>query len=304
MRKLLVICGPTASGKSTLAVECAKRADGEIVSADAFLVYRGLNIGTAKPTAEERQGIVHHLIDVADPRESFSVSDYEKLALAAVEDILARGKTPVLCGGTGFYMNAVLFPHAFGSAPASEEIRARYEAVAREEGREALHARLAAVDPESAEKLHKNDVKRVIRALEIFEQTGKKKSAQTDGDLPRYPFEAFMFDFPRSELYARIDRRTGEMLRAGLIEEVRALLAAGVPENAQSMQGIGYKEVVEFLKNGTEESTLSDIIQKNTRNYAKRQLTFFKKTPNLHKIAPKGAEEAAEEVMAIYDGRR
>ncbi len=312
MKKLLVICGPTASGKSALAVECAKRLNGEIVSADAFLIYRGLDIGTAKPTEEERQGIRHHLIDVADPRDSFSVSDYERLATDAVGDILARGKTPVLCGGTGFYMQSVLFSHAYGDAPANAEIRERYERLAREQGKEAVHARLSEIDPESAQTLHPNDVKRVIRAIEIFEQTGKKKSAQTDGDTPRYPFEAVMFDYPREELYARIGRRTGEMLKAGLVEEVERLLLDGVPENAQSMQGIGYKEVVEFLKNrgerGTlsdiEESTLSDIISKNTRNYAKRQLTFFRRMPALHRLAPSAAEVAAQEVIEIYEGRR
>lgn len=302
--KILVICGPTASGKSELALACAERLGGEIVSADAFSVYRGLNIGTAKPCAEARKRIPHHMIDVADPKENFSVSDYEGMAVAAVEEIVARGKVPVLAGGTGFYMNSVLFTHAYGSAPASEKIRKKYEKVAREEGPEALHTRLSAVDPESAQKLHPNDVKRVVRALEIYEQTGRRKSEQCDGDTPRYPFEAFAFDYPRPELYERIRVRTERMLEEGLVEEVKGLLAAGVPETAQSMQAIGYKEVVEFLKNGDNQSTLSDIIQKNTRNYAKRQCTFFKRTPNLHRIAPKPVQCAAEEVIEIYEGNR
>ena len=304
MKKLLVICGPTASGKTALSVACAKALGGEIVSCDAFLVYRGMDIGTAKPTLAERDGIVHHMIDVADPAENFSVSDFERLALPIVEDILARGKVPVLCGGTGFYMNSILFAHAFGGAPASTEIREKYERLLEEEGKDALHAHLAEVDPESAEKLHRNDVKRVIRALEIYEQTGRKKSEQTDGDIPRYPFEAFAFDYPRDELYARINSRTEAMIKSGLVEEVQGLLAAGVPETAQSMQGIGYKEVVEFLKNGDNLSTLSDIISKNTRNYAKRQLTFFKRTPNLHWLAPQKTELAAREVIRIYESGR
>ncbi len=303
MRKLLVICGATASGKTALAVECARRMGGEIVSCDALLVYRGLNIGTAKPTEEERGGIPHHLIDVAEPTQNFSVSDFERAALEAVESIDARGKVPILCGGTGFYLNAVLFKSSFGSAPASREIREKYEKIEREEGREALHARLAAVDPESARALHCNDVKRVIRALEIYEQTGKRKSEQNDGKTPRFPYEAFAYNFPREELYARIDRRVEQMIAAGLVEEVEGLLNGGVPENAQCMQGIGYKEVVEFLKNGYNLSTMSDIIKQNTRNYAKRQRTFFKKLPNLHWIEPKSIAAAAEEVMGIYEGR-
>ena len=173
MKKLLVICGATASGKTALAVECAKRLGGEVVSCDALLVYRGLNIGTAKPTKEERAGIPHHLIDVADPTDSFTVHDYERLALAAIEDISARGKVPVICGGTGFYLNAVLFRSGFGNAAADEGVRAKYQAIAEEKGKDYLHGLLRERDPESAAILHPNDVKRVVRALEIFELTGR-----------------------------------------------------------------------------------------------------------------------------------
>ena len=299
MKKLLVICGATASGKTALAVECAKRLGGEVVSCDALLVYRGLNIGTAKPTAEEMAGIRHHLIDVAEPTQAFTVHDFERLALAAIDEIAARGKIPILCGGTGFYLNAVLFRIGYGHVGADESVRARYNAVAAEKGKEYLHALLREVDPESAEKLHPNDVKRVVRALEIFELTGKKKSAQSDGLTPRFAYEAFALDFPRAALYERIDRRVGQMLDAGLVDEVKGLLAAGVPQDAQCMQGIGYKEVVEGLRNGDLNSTMRDIIQKNTRNYAKRQITFFKKLPNLHWIAP--SDTAIEEVIGIYD---
>ena len=302
MTKLLVICGPTASGKTALAVECAKRLDGEVISCDALLVYRGLNIGTAKPTMEERAGVPHHLIDVCEPYDSFSVSDFERIAVPALEDILARGKVPVLCGGTGFYMNALLYKSSFGSAPADTAVREKYESIAREEGREALHARLREVDPESAEKLHFNDLKRVIRALEIYELTGRKKSLQADGDLPRYPFEAFAFNFPREELYHRIERRVDTMFAAGLVEEVRGLLNSGVSASTQCMQGIGYKEVVELLKNDDNLSTMSDIIKKNTRNYAKRQLTFFKRMENLHWLDPTSFEAAVQEVCNIYEG--
>ena len=298
MKKLLVICGATASGKTSLAVECAKRLDGEVISCDALLVYRGLNIGTAKPTREEMGGIEHHLIDVADPTDGFTVHDFERLALDAVADISARGKVPVLCGGTGFYLNAVLFQSGFGNAAADEGVRAKYNAIAAEKGKEYLHGLLQEVDAESAAILHPNDVKRVVRALEIYELTGKKKSDQQDGRVPRFPYEAFAFDYPREVLYERIDRRAAQMFEEGLVEEVRGLLAS-VPENAQCMQAIGYKEVVEGLKNGDNQSTMRDIVQKNTRNYAKRQLTFFKKLPNLHWLTPSDA--AVEEVIKIYD---
>ncbi len=299
--KLLVICGATASGKTALAVECARRLGGEVISADAFAVYRGLDIGTAKPTEEEQRGVPHHMISVADPALPFSVSDYERMALPVVEDLLARGKVPVICGGTGFYMNAILYRSSFGSAPADGKIREKYEAIGREQGREALHALLREADPASAEKLHPNDVKRVIRALEIYKLTGKRKSEQNDSPLPRFPFRAYAFDYPREELYRRIDKRVDLMLEAGLTEEVKGLLAQGISPTAQSMQAIGYKEVVEALKNGDNLSTMSDIIKKNTRNYAKRQLTFFKRTENLKWIAPKSTEEAAREVCEDYE---
>lgn len=301
--KLLVICGATASGKTALAVECAKRLNGEVISCDALLVYRGLDIGTAKPTREEMGGIRHHLIDVADPHANFSVHDFQSLALPVVEDILARGKIPVLCGGTGFYLNAVLFSGGYGHTAADPAVRAKYEAYAREKGKEALHGLLRACDAESAERLHPNDVRRVIRALEIYEVTGHKKSEQADALTPRYPYEAFAFDYPREELYARIAARTGAMMGAGLVEEVRSLLARGVPEDAQCMQGIGYKEVIEGLKNGYSQSIMSDIIIKNTRNYAKRQLTFFRRLPGLHWLAPADVHAAGEEVVNIYDVR-
>lgn len=302
MRKILAVCGATASGKTALAVECAKRLDGEVISCDALLVYRGLDVGTAKPTAEERGGIPHYMIDVVEPTDPFSVGDFQARALPVLEEILSRGKVPVLCGGTGFYMNALLYESGFGKTPASRAVREKYEQLEREKGKGYLHDLLRERDPESAAVLHENDVKRVVRALEIFELTGKKKSDQHDGAVPRHPFVAVAFDYPREELYARIERRVDEMLAKGLVDEVRGLLARGVPRDALCMQGIGYKEVVRFLDNEISHSTMSDIIKQNTRNYAKRQLTFFKKTENLHWLAPQSVCAAAEKVCEIYDG--
>ncbi len=301
MKRILVVCGPTASGKTALAVECARKLNGEIISADALIVYNGLNIGTAKPTEEEKKGIKHHLIDVCEPTDSFSVGDYEKMALSILEDILSRGKTPILCGGTGFYMTALLYERSMGNAPADEKLREYYAEIERERGKEYLHSLLKEVDEESASVLHPNDVKRVVRALEIYHTTGRKKSEQNDSPIPRYPFLAVCFDWQREALYERINRRVDSMIEQGLVNEVKGLLERGVPENAQCMQGIGYKEVVECLKKGTENSIMSDIIKQNTRNYAKRQLTFFKKMENLRYIQPRDIEDATREVCSLYD---
>jgi len=300
MKKLLVICGATATGKTALAVECARLLSGEIISCDALLIYKGLNIGTAKPNKEERGGVPHYMIDVCEPSASFSVSDFEQAALPILEDILSRGKTPILCGGTGFYMNALLYKSSFGKTPADERVRKKYEAIAEEKGKSYLRGMLFAVDPESAARLHENDLRRVVRALEIYELTGKKKSEQRDGDVPRYPFAAFAFDYSRDELYRRIDGRVDEMFAEGLEEEVRGLLEEGISPDAQCMQGIGYKEVVECLKNEDMHSTMRDTIKKNTRNYAKRQITFFKRMENLHWLAPQSTEAAAREVCKTY----
>lgn len=286
MKKILVVCGPTASGKTGFAVQVAQKLHSEVISADCMLVYRGFDIGTAKPTEKERAGVPHHLIDVVGANEKFSASDYEALARPVCERLLAENKNPVVCGGTGFYIQSLLFSRSLGNVGASEEVRRKYERMEIELGKEAVFARLQAVDSESAAKLHPNDVKRVIRALEIFELTGKKKSEQEDGFVARYPYVAVAFDYPREELYARIDARVEQMLQDGLVEEVQKILADGTSEQSQSMQGIGYKEVVQFLKKEISYSTMRDVIKQNSRNYAKRQITFFKKFPGLVWLEP------------------
>lgn len=297
MPKVLVICGATASGKTALAVECAKRLQTEIISADSLLVYKGLNIGTAKPSVEEMDGVKHHLIDVVEPTESFSVSDYENRALPILENLLEQGKTPIICGGTGFYINALLYKSQFGNVGANEEIRLKYERLAQDFGKEYVHAILREKDPVSAEKLHYNDVKRVIRALEIYDVTGKAKSEQCDKPIPRFDFTAFSVEYPRETLYGRIDLRVERMFEQGLLQEVQNLLQNGVTETMQCMQGIGYKEVAEGLKNGSSVTEIKEIIQKNTRNYAKRQLTFFKRMENHVHLSPEAA--TSEEVLKL-----
>lgn len=286
MKKLLIICGATATGKTALAVDCAIKLKSEVISADSQLVYRGLDIGTAKPTAEERRGVKHHMIDVADPRCDYSVFDYESAASPIVRSLLSRNMTPIICGGTGFYINSLIYDLSYGNSGADAAIRKKYAEILESRGREYLYSLLKEADPKTAEVLHVNDVKRVIRALEIFEMSGIKKSEQNDVMQPKYGYAAIAIDYPREELYKRIDRRVEEMFARGLVGEVKSLLKLGIDENCRCMQAIGYKEVVKCLKNGDNESTMCDKIKTNTRHYAKRQITFFKKLPNIVWLEP------------------
>lgn len=286
MSKVLVICGPTASGKTSLAVNCAKKFNGEIISADSMLVYKDMDIGTAKPSLSEREGVPHHLIDVVSPFESFSVSDYEKMALPIVNDLLEKGKTPIICGGTGFYIQSILYKSQFGNVGANESVRLYYEELAAIHGKEYVHDILRQKDPESANKLHYNDIKRVIRALEIYDVTGKAKSEQQDMPVPRFDFVAVSIDYPRELLYERINIRVEQMFAEGLQKEVEDLLQKGVAADMQCMQGIGYKEMVEGLQANSTQEEIKELIKKNTRNYAKRQITFFKRMQNHVKLSP------------------
>ena len=299
MRKVLVVCGATASGKTSLAVQCAKKLNTEVISADSMLIYKGLDVGTAKPSMEEREGVTHHLIDEAEVHESFSVSDYETKALPIVERLLAEGKTPVICGGTGFYIQSLLYKSQFGNVGANEELRAHYENLAKEKGNAFVHAILCEKDPESGAKLHENDLKRVIRALEIYDTTGKAKSLQCDEYKPRFPFLAVSIDYPRETLYERINLRVEQMFEQGLMQEVQNLLLNGLDKSCQCMQGIGYKEVVQGIEEGWTEEEIKELIKKNTRNYAKRQLTYFKRMENHIKLTPKQA--TAECVLQLLE---
>ena len=302
MKKALVVCGATASGKTGFAVRMAKRFSGDVISAYCMLVYKGLNIGTAKPTEEEMQGVRHHMIDVVSPSEKYSVGDYEAAALPILEKMTAEKKPAVICGGTGFYIQSLCFARGHGHAGADPAIREKYERIAAEEGKEAVYERLEKIDPESARILHPNDLKRVIRALEIWELTGKKKSEQRDGFVPRFSYTAVAFDYPRDELYDRINRRVDGMLESGLVDEVRLLWESGINDTCQCMQGIGYKEVLEYLKGTVSYSTMRDMIQQNTRNYAKRQITFFKKFPGIIWLDPHNAENEELVMEAMQDG--
>lgn len=297
--QVLVICGATATGKTALAVSCAKLLNSAVISADSQLVYKGLDIGTAKPSEEEKLGVPHYMIDVAEPFAEYSVSDYREAALPIIEKMVSEGKIPVICGGTGFYINSLLFDLSYGKVAAAPEVREKYEKFAEERGKEYVYDILKQTDPAAAEKLHPNDLKRVIRALEIFEAGGVKKSEINDGQKARFDYVAVAIDYPRDELYERINLRVDKMFEAGLVEEVSSLLSRGIDENCRCMQAIGYKEVIECLKNGLSQSTMRDIIKQNTRRYAKRQITFFKKLPNLINLPAKQA--TAEKVIEILN---
>lgn len=278
--RIIVICGATASGKSELAIKIAEFLNSEIISADSLAVYKKLDIGTAKPSIHDRERVKHHLIDCVDEKKSFSVDEYEEQALKTINELHVKGKIPIICGGTGFYINSVIYNFSYGNVGASQEIRAKYEEILREKGKEYLFSLLKRVDEESSLKISVNDVKRVIRALEIYDLTGKRKSEIIDEKKSRFPYVAFMPNWEREKLYSRINLRVDEMLKNGLVEEVKSLISSGITLKNQCMQGIGYKETFEAILND-DFSVLADTIKQNTRRYAKRQITFFKRYENL-----------------------
>lgn len=294
--KILIICGPTASSKTALAIECAKKLETEIISADAFYIYKGLNIGTAKPTEKETDGIKHHLIDVVTPFDAFTVSDYRRLAIPIIDGLIARGKTPIVCGGTGFYINSLLYNLSYGNGEGNGEVREKYKAIAVAKGNEYVYGLLQKLDPESAARIHANDLKRVIRALEIYE-SGIKKSEIKDDMTPRYDYKAYSVAYPRDELYSRINTRVDSMLENGFVREVKDLIDAGVTMENQCMQAIGYKELFAYLSGGFTLDEAVERIKINTRHYAKRQITFFKRLENLTYLEPADVKTLAERIV-------
>ena len=282
--KIVVICGPTASGKTRLAVELALERGGEVVSADSMQIYRTMDIGTAKPTAEELRGVPHHMLDVADPEEDFSVARYVEMARTCVDDILARGKLPIVAGGTGLYIDSLVSGRDFAPFDPDSRLRARLEAEFDQKGGEEMLAQLGKIDPEAAARLHPNDAKRIVRALEVFHSTGKtisQHNLETRSIPPRYEATTLALAFQRREdMWARIDRRVDEMMAAGLVDEVRELLARGVPDKCTAMQAIGYKEMVGALRGNGDLSAAAEEIKLRSRQYAKRQLTWFGRNPS------------------------
>ena len=297
MNSILCIAGPTASGKTALAVELAKDLNGEVVSCDSMQVYRRMDIGTAKPSREEMQGIPHHMIDVAEPDEDFSVSRYCAMAAPIVDDIVARGKTAIIAGGTGLYMDSLIRGNDFAPFP-STGVRERLERQADAEGLEAMRSWLRSIDPEAEARIQ--DRKRLLRALEVYLETGEtitEHNRRTQALPPRFTPLWLGLDFEnRQSLYSRIDLRVTKMLEAGLLQEIRSLLQSGVPDTATAMQAIGYKEFVSALEgHGTVEAA-ADSVRQSSRRYAKRQLTWFRRNPAMHWLIRKD-ETSGEEIF-------
>ena len=278
--KLIVLVGPTASGKTDMGVRLAKKIDGEIISADSMQIYKYMDIGTAKPTVDEMDGVPHYMIDHIKPDEEFSVAVFRELSEKCIEDILSRNKRPIVVGGTGLYVNSLTKPWDFSKTEPNETLRGELEALAQEKGTYYLHERLREVDPISAQNIHPNNVKRVIRALEVYKTSGKTKSQLDQESMKnelKYEPILLGLSMERSTLYARIELRIDKMIEAGLVEEVKKLLNMGYKEDLVSMQGLGYKEIVKYLKGEYSLEEAIEILKRDTRHFAKRQLTWFRR---------------------------
>jgi tRNA dimethylallyltransferase len=296
MNNLICIAGPTASGKTALSIALAKELDAQIVSCDSMQVYRRMDIGTAKPSVEEREGIPHYMLDVAEPDEDFSVSRYCAQATPIVDSILAAGKTCIIVGGTGLYMDSLIRGNDFAPFP-STGMRQKLEAQPIED----VFAQLQSIDPESAARLHLSDKKRIIRAMEVYLETGETITAhnkRTQAIPPRYnPIWFALEDEDRADLYSRIDRRVDVMLEMGLIDEIRDLLASGIPASCTAMQAIGYKEFLAALDGHISIEEAADQVRQASRHYAKRQLTWFRRNPNIHWLRRKSGS-TGEEILS------
>ena len=307
-QKMIVLTGPTAVGKSKLSIQLAKTIGGEIIYADSMQVYKYMNIGTDKITPEKMQGVPHHLIDFMDPKEDFNVFVFQKLVKEAISDIASRGYVPIIVGGTGFYIQAVLYDVDFTETDEDDSYRKELEERAKTEGVHVLHEELRAVDPESAEAIHENNSKRVIRALEYYKKTGRPISEHNREQHERtspYDFKYFVLTDKRETLYSRIDKRVDQMIDEGLEEEVRDLLTLGIPRTATSMQGLGYREMFGYLDGEYDLDRAIYLIKRNTRHFAKRQLTWFKREKDVIWLDKKDFEHnddlILKEIVRIYE---
>lgn len=304
LKPLVILVGPTAVGKTAASIGLAKALNGEIISGDSMQIYKGLDIGTAKISKEEMQGVPHHLIDIKEPWESFSAAEFKRLADAAIADIHSRGKLPIIVGGTGFYINGVLYEYHFGEADTDEIYRARLEQFAAENGNEALWNILNEKDPDSAAKLHSNDTKRVIRALEVLHVTDIRASERqntVDKGTLRYNAVYIALSLPREILYERINKRVEQMIADGLEQEVRNALDAGVAQDALAMTSLGYRQMIQYLNGEISFERAVELIQRDTRHFAKRQLTWFRHDPNIQWVdkADKSDAQIEAELLAI-----
>lgn len=306
MQDLFILTGPTAVGKTDISIEIAKNLKGEIISADSMQIYKYMNIGSAKITIEEMQGVPHHLIDIIEPDRSFNVSEYKKLAVKTIDDISKRNKLPMLVGGTGLYINSIIFNYDFTDARVDKDYREQLQKLAREKGREYVHSLLREVDAVSYEKLYPNDLKRVVRALEVHKLTGKTISEFNNRrDLYKIPYNIYYFvlTMDRAELYRRIDRRVDTMLEEGLVSEVDRLKSRGYTKDMQSMKGIGYKEIFSYLEGRISLDEAVYLVKKGSRNYAKRQLTWFRKDKRaiwINKDEFTCSSEVAQHIIDIF----
>ncbi len=301
---LVVIAGPTGVGKTAASIEIAKRLGGEIICCDSMQIYKGMDIGTAKVTPEEAQGVPHHLVDIVSPEQNFSVCDYALLCRAAIEDIAKRGKLPIMVGGTGLYIDTVIDGIDFDDSCCDDNYRRQMEKVAVERGNEYLHSLLEVADPDSAAAIHPNNVKRVIRALEYHHLTGSTISehnrlSRQKPSPYRYCYICLTRD--REQLYSRIDMRVDIMLKQGLAHEVKRLLDGGIDRSCTAMQAIGYKEVAEFLHGYTDYPTMVETLKRNTRRYAKRQLTWFRRREDVQLVDLSTETDCVEKCIQLIE---
>lgn len=301
--RVIGLVGATASGKTALSLDAAQALGCEILCMDSMQIYRRMDIGTAKPTAAERTLVPHHLLDIVDPDAGFSVAEYVTQAHETIRQIVDRGHIPMLVGGTGLYLRGLSLPMDYGGLPSDPAIRTALQAQLEENGAESLHARLASVDPVTAARLHPNDTRRVIRALEIHQLTGQPMSAHqtpTDADAP-YAFQLYAVDWPRAELHARINLRVEQMMREGLLDEVEGLLRSGIDASMQSMQGLGYKELIPVIQGHADLKDAVEQIKTGTRNYARRQLIWFRRDKRIRWIPSDQLRQAKDMIIKQWE---
>ena len=302
MQPLVILVGPTAVGKTAASIGLAKALNGEIISGDSMQVFRGLDIGTAKITASEMAGIPHHLLDIKEPWEAFSVAEFKERADAAIVQIAGRGKMPILVGGTGFYINSVLYDYHFGEADSDLAYRQQLQQYVTQHGKEALWKLLNKQDHKSAQRLHSNDTKRVMRALEVLHVTGipaSERQQTVDRQAMRYQAAYLALNLPRDILYQRINQRVDLMIAQGLEQEVRQALAQGVPKDALSMTSLGYRQMIQYLDGEISLEKAIDLIKRDTRHFAKRQLTWFRHDPNIQWVEKQGKSDAEVEAELV-----
>jgi tRNA dimethylallyltransferase len=308
-KKILVaIVGPTAVGKTEVSIEVALKLDGEIISADSMQIYKYMDIGTAKPTLEERKGVPHHMVDIIYPDEEFSVAEFKALAEKFIADIHSRGKIPILTGGTGLYVNAVCYGYTFSSFDKDESLRRQLKVEAEKYGNEYLYSKLKQIDPKAAEKIHPNNLRRVIRALEVYIKTGVPFSHFEELTKKRgSPYELLIFGLtrPREELYERINKRVQKMIENGWVDEVKKLLEMGYTKELNSMQALGYRQIIDYLEGRITLQEAIHLISRDTRRYAKRQYTWFRKDKNIiwFDISKEGKEKIIENIIKSVEGK-